>query len=86
MPIRWRLGGVANTETERYPILGTEAPGIPDFRHWSNIYCEQCWKHTGIPTGEILQVLNSMSCDEIRLSVEFVTVGFLGICRQYCCD
>ena len=25
-------------------------------------------------------------CDEIRLSVEFVTVGFLGICRQYCFD
>ena len=25
-------------------------------------------------------------CDEMRLSVEFVTVGFLGICRQYCCD
>ena len=25
-------------------------------------------------------------CDEIRLSVEFVTVRFLGICRQYCCD
>ena len=23
-------------------------------------------------------------CDEMRLSVEFVTVGFLGICRQYC--
>ena len=26
------------------------------------------------------------ACDEMRLSVEFVTVGFLGICRQYCCD
>ena len=25
-------------------------------------------------------------CDEMRLSVDFVTVGFLGICRQYCCD
>ena len=25
-------------------------------------------------------------CDEIRLSVEFVTVGFLGICRHSCCD
>ena len=25
-------------------------------------------------------------CDKIRLSVEFVTVGFLGICGQYCCD
>ena len=25
-------------------------------------------------------------CDEIRLSVEFVTVGFLGICRHLCCD
>ena len=25
-------------------------------------------------------------CDEMRLSVEVVTVGFLGICRQYCCD
>ena len=25
-------------------------------------------------------------CDEMRLSVEFVTVGILGICRQYCCD
>ena len=25
-------------------------------------------------------------CDEIRLSVEFVNVGVLGICRQYCCD
>ena len=24
--------------------------------------------------------------DEIRLSVDFATVGFLGICRQYCCD
>ena len=24
--------------------------------------------------------------DEIRLSVEFVTVGFLGICRHSCCD
>ena len=22
----------------------------------------------------------------MRLSVEFVTVGFLGICRQFCCD
>ena len=26
------------------------------------------------------------ACDEMRLSVEFVTVGFLGICRQYCWD
>ena len=26
------------------------------------------------------------ACDEMRLSVEFVTVGFQGICRQYCCD
>ena len=25
-------------------------------------------------------------CDEIRLSVEFVTVGFLGICRHSYCD
>ena len=25
-------------------------------------------------------------CDEIRLSVEFVTVGFLRICRYSCCD
>ena len=24
--------------------------------------------------------------DEICLSVEYVTVGFLWICRQYCCD
>ena len=29
--------------------------------------------------------LKREACDEIRLSVEFVTVGFLGICRQYCC-
>ena len=28
----------------------------------------------------------SEDCDEMRLSVEFVTVGFLGICRQYWCD
>ena len=28
----------------------------------------------------------SATCDEMRLSVEFVTVGFLGICRQCCCD
>ena len=26
------------------------------------------------------------TCDETRPSVEFVTVGFLGICRQYCSD
>ena len=26
------------------------------------------------------------SCDEIRLSVEFEAVGFLGICRHSCCD
>ena len=26
------------------------------------------------------------ACDEMRLSVEFVTVGFPGICRQCCCD
>ena len=25
-------------------------------------------------------------CDEVRLSVEFVTVGFLRICRHSCCD
>ena len=25
-------------------------------------------------------------CAEIRLSVEFVTVGFLRICRHSCCD
>ena len=25
-------------------------------------------------------------CDELRLSVEFVTVRFLGICRHSCCD
>ena len=31
-------------------------------------------------------VLVTDACDEMRLSVEFVTVGFLGICRQYCCD
>ena len=29
---------------------------------------------------------NHEVCDEMRLSVEFVTVGFLGICRQYWCD
>ena len=28
----------------------------------------------------------AVACDEMRLSVEFVTVGFLGIWRQYCCD
>ena len=32
------------------------------------------------------EFLKYMFCDEIRLSVEFVTVGFLGVCRQYCCD
>ena len=26
------------------------------------------------------------ACDEIRLSVELVTVGFLRICRHSCCD
>ena len=36
-PIRWRPGGVANTETEGYPILATKAPGVPDFGHWSKI-------------------------------------------------
>ena len=25
------------------------------------------------------------ACDEIRLPVEFVTVGFLGVCRHSCC-
>ena len=28
----------------------------------------------------------SQVCDEIRLSVEFVTVGFLRMCRHSCCD
>ena len=27
-----------NTEIERYPILATRAPGIPDFGHWSLLY------------------------------------------------
>ena len=27
-----------------------------------------------------------MTCDEIRLSVELVIVGFLRICRHTCCD
>ena len=26
------------------------------------------------------------ACDEMRLSVEFVTVGFLRICQHSCCD
>ena len=34
----------------------------------------------------MLDIAYLVPCDEIRLSVEFVTVGFLGICRQYCCD
>ena len=29
---------------------------------------------------------HSVHCDEIRLSVEFVAVGFLRICRHSCCD
>ena len=37
-PIRWRPGGVANSETERCPTLFTKAPGIPDFGHWSRVY------------------------------------------------
>ena len=31
-------------------------------------------------------LLGDGSCDEIRLSVEFVAVGFLRICRHSCCD
>ena len=31
--MKWRPGGVANTEIESYPILATKAPGIPDFGH-----------------------------------------------------
>ena len=34
----------------------------------------------------IINALVSVACDEMRLSAEFVTVGFLGICRQYWCD
>ena len=30
--------------------------------------------------------LNGWNCDEILPSVEFVTVGFLRICRHSCCD
>ena len=30
--------------------------------------------------------IDTQFCDAMRLSVEFVTVGFLGICRQFCCD
>ena len=35
---------------------------------------------------DVLLYNHSAHCDEMRLSVEFVTVGFLGICRQYCYD
>ena len=31
---------MANTEIERYPILATKEPGIPDFGHWSILYVE----------------------------------------------
>ena len=36
--------------------------------------------------NDVGETLSWGACDEMRLSVEFVTVGFLGICRQYCCD
>ena len=47
-PIRWRPGGVANTEIEMHPILATKAPGIPDFGHWSLLQ-----KKTGKKTHRI---------------------------------
>ena len=39
-----------------------------------------------LPKCIVVAECMAVPCDEIRLSVEFVTVGFLGICRQYCCD
>ena len=34
-PIRWRLGVVAVSELERYPISATKAPSIPYFGHFN---------------------------------------------------
>ena len=56
---------------------------LPGTKHWhlleSNYPKCASMSQTGLEC-------HAKYCDEIRLSVEFVTVGFLGICRHSCCD
>ena len=50
--------------------------------------------HAHVPAGRtkkttpkyVREYIGHTACDEIRLSVEFVTVEVLGICRHSCCD
>ena len=46
----------------------------------------KCATTRGFSGGHLRTFRLTRVCDEMRLSVELVTVGFLGICRQYCWD
>ena len=59
-----------------FQIRNTYVPGIS----------RQKSKRTLVRTLFSARGRTRLTCDEMRLSVEFVTVGFLGISRQYCCD
>ena len=53
----------------------------------TNIFGDCMQQKTSLNNGTARRSFHeNVVCDEMRLSVEFVTVGFLGICRQYWCD